>query len=245
MGSGTLSLTAGNTINGATTVSAGTLQVGAGQTLRANGLVNIRAGAQLTLGGGAKLDLTNQKMIVAGGSVGAWNGSNYDGVTGQIRSARNGGVGGGAWNGSGITTSMTDASSPNRLTSLAVAMAGDVGKTTFAGTSVSSSDVLAMYTYTGDANLSGKIDADDYFQIDSHFNKSANSAMSWFNGDFNYDGKINGDDYFLIDNAYVGQGAPFGSGGLASGESAVPEPLGLGWVGFAVTAFARRRRRIS
>jgi hypothetical protein len=124
-------------------------------------------------------------------------------------------------------------------------MAGDVGKTTFAGTSVSSSDVLAMYTYTGDANLSGKIDADDYFQIDSHFNKSANSAMSWFNGDFNYDGKINGDDYFLIDNAYVGQGAPFGSGGLASAASAVPEPLGLGWVAFAVTAFARRRRRIS
>ena len=33
-------------------------------------------------------------------------------------------------------------------------------------------DTLVMYTYAGDANLDGKVDADDYFQIDTNYNKS-------------------------------------------------------------------------
>ena len=67
-----------------------------------------------------------------------------------------------------------------------------------------------MYTYTGDANMDGKVDADDYFQIDSNYNKSgptpgSGTAFGFNKGDFNYDGHINGDDYFLIDSAYANQ----------------------------------------
>ncbi len=61
---------------------------------------------------------------------------------------------------------------------------------TFAGQTVHATDALAMYTYAGDANLDGKINADDYFQIDSNYNKNGNNAaISFHDGDFNYDGK--------------------------------------------------------
>jgi hypothetical protein len=101
-----------------------------------------------------------------------------------------------------------------------------------------------MYTWNGDANLSGHVDADDYFQIDSNYNKTADSAMSFFNGDFNYDGKINGDDYFLIDNAFTNQSAPFSPGAIPAGVSTVPEPAGLALLtGASATIMIRRRRR--
>ena len=105
----------------------------------------------------------------------------------------------GTWDGSGIVTSMTAAKPATRLTTLAVARAADVGKKSFGGQSVAPTDVLVMYTYAGDANLDGKINADDYFQIDSHYNASTNAAKSFIDGDFNYDGKIDGDDYACAD----------------------------------------------
>ena len=65
-------------------------------------------------------------------------------------------------------------------------------------------ETLVMYTYNGDANLDGKVNADDYFIIDSNYNKSG-SVFGFNNGDFNYDGQINGDDYFAIDSGFAGQ----------------------------------------
>ena len=53
-------------------------------------------------------------------------------------------------------------------------------------------DVQDIYTYYGDALLTGSITAADYIQIDSGF--TSNGALTgWFNGDFNYDNKINGE----------------------------------------------------
>jgi co-chaperonin GroES (HSP10) len=182
---------------------------------------------------GGKVDLKDNKMIFRNQGTGAWNGSNYAGVSGLIKSGRNNG----GWNGSGLVTSMSAAASPSFLTTLAVATAGEAGKTTFNGVSVASGDTLVMYTYAGDANLSGAINADDYFQIDSHYGKTANSAKSYFNGD----------DYMLIDASFAFHGTPFSSAapsGLAASVSAVPEPAALGVVAlFAMGSFARRHRR--
>ena len=71
---------------------------------------------------------------------------------------------------------------------------------------------LVKYTWNGDANLDGVINADDYFLADSGF---ITQKGGWYNGDFSYDGVVNADDYFLIDEAFIGQGAPLVAGGPA------------------------------
>jgi hypothetical protein len=96
-----------------------------------------------------------------------------------------------------------------------------------------------MYTYNGDANLSGRVDADDYFAIDARYNHSG-SEFGFARGDFNYDGMINGDDYMLIDYAYVAQTAAFPSATTAA--IAVPEPASLAIVALGALLCAKRRR---
>jgi hypothetical protein len=144
--------------------------------------------------------------------------------------------------GNGLVTSQTQASGAGSLTTLAVAANSDLGKTTFGGESVGNSDVLVMYTYAGDANLTGSIDGDDYFRIDNGF---SSRATGYANGDFNYDGVINADDYFLIDRDYSEQRAPFGSAAPLGGVSTVPEPISAGLLAFAAMAIPQRRRRAS
>jgi hypothetical protein len=61
-----------------------------------------------------------------------------------------------------------------------------------------------MYTWHGDIDLNGQIDADDYFRIDAGF---LNQAKGRRNGDINNDGKIDADDYFMIDSSFLGQSA--------------------------------------
>jgi len=96
------------------------------------------------------------------------------------------------------------------------------------------SDILIKYTWNGDANLDGIVNADDYFLVDSGF---ITQKGGWYNGDFNYDGTVNADDYFLIDSAFIGQTAI-----LSSRLAAVPEPAAL-FAAVGAALFLRRRIR--
>ncbi|HEV8292257.1 MAG TPA: hypothetical protein VGP94_10050, partial [Tepidisphaeraceae bacterium] len=79
---------------------------------------------------------------------------------------------------------------------------------TFDGQPVDINSILVKYTYDGDANADGQINADDYAAIDTGF---ATHATGYRNGDFNYSGgQPNSDDYFTIDRAYSDQGAVLG-----------------------------------
>ncbi|HYO08317.1 MAG TPA: autotransporter-associated beta strand repeat-containing protein [Tepidisphaeraceae bacterium] len=204
---------------------------------------------------GGKLDLKDNRLIVSGaagatpGTAGAWDTATgkYTGVLGLVQAGRNGG----AWNGTGIITTQAGAKSDSLLASLGVARAGDVGypaKGNFGDFPAAAEDILVRYTYAGDANLDGKIDGDDYFQIDSHVGASAASA-NWFNGDFDYNGKVTGDDYWLIDNNLARQAtSPLSPPGaapdtLASSVTAVPEPASVALAGVAATAMLARRGR--
>lgn len=77
--------------------------------------------------------------------------------------------------------------------------------TTFAGFTVDATTVLVKYTYTGDADLSGQLDGDDYFRIDSNI---LSGGGTWAQGDFDFSGELNGDDYFWIDSYILQQGEP-------------------------------------
>ena len=190
----------------------------------------------LTIAAGTKLDLTNNKLIVASGDVGTSDGVNYSGLTGLIQSAHNAG----AWSGSGIATSQADALAG--LTSLGIATAEQAGYAggMFGGVSVSSGDVLVMYTYAGDANLDGFISGDDYSAID--FNILIPGSSGWYNGDFNYDGIISGDDYSAIDFNIIAQGVPFSAGAMMK-SAAVPEPMSALSLPMIASALLRRRPR--
>jgi hypothetical protein len=114
---------------------------------------------------------------------------------------------------------------------------------TFGGVSVASGDVIIMYTYAGDANLDGLVDAADYGYIDNYFQFPGSSGYA--NGDFNYDGIIDAGDYGIIDNAFQLQGTPFPTGAAAAGSdsatvSAVPEPSACALAMIATCLLCRR-----
>ena len=125
---------------------------------------------------------------------------------GNLRGWLNNGYNGGNWGGSGFVTSLsipaTGGSAGIGYLSWADYHAFHPTATTFDGYTPGANDVVAMYTYMGDANLNGVITLRDYQLIDqgylAGFDGSTNVA-TWVNGDFNYDGVVNYEDYALID----------------------------------------------
>ena len=115
---------------------------------------------------------------------------------------------------------------------------------TFGGVSVDDDDVLVMYTWAGDCDLNGVVDAVDYGTIDNWIQFPGTNGYA--NGDLNYDGVIDAVDYGIIDNSIQLQGDPFPTGGSPAGWTstvAVPEPGACGFALLAVLAVRRRRRR--
>jgi len=101
------------------------------------------------------------------------------------------------------------------------------GKTEFAGQAVDATSVLIKYTWWGDANLDGRIDANDYDVIDKNFLFNKNPSAPWFTGDFNYDGVIDANDYDRIDKAFLFQTGPLAPAAAVPLGQAMPatEPL--------------------
>jgi len=122
---------------------------------------------------------------------------------------------------------------------------------TFAGQTVTGASTIAMYTYAGDVNFDGLIDASDYGIIDNYYQFAGTSGYA--NGDFNYDGVIDAGDYGIIDNTFQLQGAPFpGVGASASSvvnadfaqrSRAVPEPSLSSVIALAAAGLLRSRGR--
>jgi hypothetical protein len=240
-----ITVAAGGTLtlfrNNATMLAAGDVSVAG--VMNVSPLAGGGGGAQATrvetldLAPGGRVNLADTSLIIASTPLAI--------VEGFIRDAYNFS----AWDGAGLATTQQDAL--GGLTTLAVATADQAFRESFGGFSVSGDDVLVMYTYAGDVNFDGVVDATDYGVIDNWVQFPGTDGYA--NGDFNYDGVIDAADYGIIDNTIQLQGAPFpgwdspGSIAIASaslsGVTAVPEPASLSVLGLAAAILVGRRRR--
>ena len=119
-------------------------------------------------------------------------------------------------------------------TYLAIAEAVDLGLTEFEGVQVDETTVLAKFTYVGDANLDGQVDALDYERVDLAIGNTGVAGTA--QGDLNYDGNVDALDYEQIDlNIGNGVGAPLAA-------VFIPEPATLSLL-LALPVLAGRRRR--
>jgi hypothetical protein len=201
------------------TSTAGAVLFNASQHLKAlniaGGVATMAAGGALMLvtdalsiTDGGTLDIGDNAVIVRNGTVGASNGGGgmYDGLTGLIASAYNYS----AWDGNGIRTSMAQAT--EGLTTVGIATGYDLyglgpdDTVEWQGEQITGSSIILKYTYAGDMNLDGAVDAADYGVIDNWVQFPG--TFGYANGDLNFDGLIDATDYGIIDNSIQMQGPP-------------------------------------
>ena len=148
------------------------------------------------------LDLADNDLIIH--ATAETRGDVLEQVSAWIKLGRAGGT----WSGKGIVSSVGG-------TGHFTGLAGVVNEKPYGGPilpslggeALSINDIIVKYTYDGDMNVDGVVNADDYFLIDAGF---IGGGRRYQDGDLNYDGVINADDYFLIDGAFLGQSGPLG-----------------------------------
>jgi hypothetical protein len=220
------------------------LMVAAGATVQ---LTNTSSGRSIvitpSLSVTGKLDLTGNDLVVENGNLAVVSALVKLGFGTSLSSY---------WNGSAGITSSSAAGDTTHLTALGTILNLASGTDTlyggggslglFDGASPGPSDVLVRYTYYGDTNLNGQVDASDYTRVDNGFTQH---LTGWYNGDFNYDGVVNGSDYTLMDNAFNSQGGNPNVSITAqiAGATAVPEPTALAALCLTTPLLLRRRRR--
>jgi len=179
----------------------------------------------LNIGAGATLDLTDNAAIIDYAGT-----SPVTTVREQIISGRGGAGLGGAWTGTGITSSTAAMANTAEADSRSLGYAENATMplgplTLFHGATVDETSVLIAFTRTGDANLDGLVNDDDVTIIGATYAPGV-PQPSWALGDFDYNGFVDDDDVTLLDAFYDPSAAPLLSDGDLSGEAftAVPEP---------------------
>ena len=274
-GTGVLSLTGSNSYTGGTTVAAGTLAVGHVNALGTGGLtINSMATAHLTTGTGAgpvvvpslsiaggasptgTLDIGSSKMVINNPDFATAQAA-YSTAHAQVANAFDGF----AWDLPGITSSQAqaDINGPGIPTAVGIVLNNDTaggnlfygdgtgGFPQFAGTSVDSNSILLKYTYLGDSNLDGMVDAGDFNLFQAGYSDPTLAAqLGWAVGDYDYSGTVDAGDFnlFQAGYSYYSNNPIVLSGSGSGGVQPVPEPaaLVLAMLGLAsITTFSRRR----
>jgi hypothetical protein len=118
----------------------------------------------------------------------------------------------GAWDGPGGIDSSVAAADSSGATALALVSGDDYlnyiysgeESPTFFGNPVQSANSLIRYTYYGDSNLDGVVNAIDYAYLQFAMENGGPTAgySGWMWGDFNYDGLIDDSDLALFNRNY-------------------------------------------
>jgi fibronectin-binding autotransporter adhesin len=252
---GTVTLTAANTYTGSTTISAGTLVLG--NSLTQSSSVSIAAGAKvsmslngshvlstpsLSIDPAGVLDLGDNDLIVS-----------YSGASPlpTIRGLLISGFDSGNWDGNGINSLAAHSGSFGTITALGYAERSDVAYNILDGVTLAPSAVIVKYTYYGDSNLDGVVNAADFTRF---LDGLATGGSTWSQGDYTYDGKVDlGNDFDLFLASYLTQGGALGSlaepilqSDLSAAQknellSVVPEPSGLSLLLLSAALLRKRR----
>jgi hypothetical protein len=193
---------------------------------------------------GGQLDLADQEMVIDY----ATGQSPQTAVRGHLKSGYNGG----AWNGSGINSSVAaGATAGSRAVAYGEAseVLGVTGTNTaqWNGQAVDGTSLLVRFTLTGDANLDGRVNFNDLLTLARNYNVVGTGK--WTTADFNYDDNINFNDLLLLARNYNAAlpsgpipGATAGfEADLASAFASVPEPSALTAAGVLTPLLLRRR----
>jgi hypothetical protein len=166
---------------------------------------------------GTTLDLTDSSLVVAYTSS-----SPLASIQAEIAAAYDHGN----WDLPGITSSDIPT---HPGTALGYADNAVLQKNSFNRQGVTATSILLEYTWLGDANLDGVVDATDLAMMSS-------TGNTWTSGDFNYDGKVNSDDYALF---MLGDAQSNG----ANISSTLPEPSTILVIPVLYGTLRRRRGR--
>ena len=240
---GTFSVTNGNaTIARHTGTGTFSITGGANAQIAASGLGNSAGDLSIDTGSSSHLDLTNNALAIgqtALSSIKAFIISGY-----AIDS----------WNGTGINCSTAAAvagdSTNLHKTGLGYAQASTIGAgSTFFGQPINSSSVLVRYTFLGDANLDGTVNALDFNALANNYGNASNP--NWVQGNFDYNTTVDSNDFALLAANYgqampsSGEAAPMAMFAPQSSQSLgalVPEPGVMPVIGLLSFVLRRRRR---
>ena len=98
----------------------------------------------------------------------------------------------------------------------------------FSGQTVNADSILLKYTYYGDIDVNGQVDADDLTVFANNFGRPSGAGQ--VDGDIDFDNDVDADDLTVFANNFgKGIGSPLAAGAVA----AVPEPASLVLAGLA------------
>jgi glucose/arabinose dehydrogenase len=144
------------------------------------------------------------------------------------------------WNGNGITSS-TAAANAAMDTGLVLVDNAVFAYEEFSGQTVNADSILLKYTYYGDIDANGEVNADDLTVFANNFGRTTGAGQ--VDGDIDFDGDVDADDLTVFANNFgKGVGAPLTSGSVEP----VPEPASVFLAGVAglVALGAMQRRRL-
>jgi hypothetical protein len=181
----------------------------------------------------AKFNLNNNDAVLQ--SSAANKAADFARLHNQLKQGFNNGD----WAGNGIT-SATAAANTNADTGLSLVDNALLGLGNFSGQPVTADSILLKYTYYGDIDQNGQVDADDLTVFASNFGRA--SGATQIDGDIDFNGAVNADDLTVFANNFnKGVGNPV----AAATIQAVPEPstMVLGFAAIAIAVGAARRVR--